>query len=241
MKSDSAPFPKQCSRIISAMSPFLIAIAGILCCGGCASAKVETYISETGKQRATESILLLRPVARDIRLDATCETFGSYLKIEIPKRIEGETVYAKDIRELKNSLAWENIVVNGVINRQEVAAMANTVNCQSVIACRILEVKSYPPFRMVVEFLWIDSKTGDVIGKLFNDVDLSDSDTRYRYSNYVGEGPTKKLYERIFYSEDLFQTAYLSPNEFLHFVAAYSAKVLLSDKDSSFWNFWRIF
>ncbi|OPY85642.1 MAG: hypothetical protein A4E65_00087 [Syntrophorhabdus sp. PtaU1.Bin153] len=134
------------------------------------------------------------------------------------------------------------MVKNGTLNAPEMATIAKTVGCNSVITCQILEYQQYPPFRLVCQYLWIDTATGNTIGRLYHDINIADSDTNYRFKNYAGQGPAKQLYEEFFYSEDLYQSAYLSPEEFRRFCASYSAVVMFQEvKDIPWWWFWRSF
>jgi hypothetical protein len=167
---------------------------------------------------------------------------GEYFNVELPQRVNGQVVYSKNVSTLKEVVTWENMIQNGVVNTNEAATIAKTMGCDSAVTIRILELKHYPPFRMVIIMLWIDAQTGNVIGRLYNDVDLSDSETNYRFKNFVGQGPAKDVYEKFFYSEDLYHSAFLMPNEFRRFVAAYSTAIMFqSVTDIPWWWFWRSF
>lgn len=214
----------------------------LVICAGCASTRVDTPQAELAHQRLTEPLIVIPPISYDPDLEDTCDSLGDYLCVEVPKRFDGKVIYAEDIQSLRSVVTWNNLIKNGAIDCQEVATIARATGCKSALATHVINTKPYPPFRMVVSMLWIDARTGDVISRLYNDVDLTDSDTKYKYSNFVGQGPAKELYERFFYSEDLLQTAMLSPERFMHFVAAHSVKVTFGDRhDVPWWYLWRLF
>lgn len=217
-------------------------ILSLLVICGCTSTRVHILEDDTAKARIDEPILLFKPITRDSLLKNVCLSLGSFYSIELPKRVNGQVVYSENVDAMGGAEERSNIMKNGVINTKEVAAIASTLGCNSALTVQLIEIKRYPPFRMVIELLWIDSKTGDVIGKLYQDVDLTDSETNYRFSNFVGQGPAKEFYERFFYSQDLYQSAYLSPLRFRHFVAAYTTRVLFGDIGVvPWWIFWRSF
>ncbi len=207
----------------------------------CNSSKVsvEQQICEL---RIKEPIFLLPPVAQSIQMNQLCETLGAYYNVELPKRVKGQVVYAKNIDSLKEVLTWNNLMKNGAVNAREAAAIGKSNGCDSVLAIQIMNAQMYPPFRMVVAMQWIDCDTANIIGRLYQDVDLTDSETKYRFRNFVGQGPAKEVYEEFAYSEALYQTASLKPEEFKRFVAAYSATLLFGEtSDFPWWMFWRSF
>lgn len=207
---------------------------------GCVSRKVNILEEDTAKLRINEPILLFPPLTSNSRLNLVCKKLGKYFSIEVPKRVNGPVIYASNIDALETARTWNNLIKNGTVNTMEAATIGKTVGCNSVLTCQILEIKQYPPFRMVVLLYWIDSETGNIIGKLYQDIDISDSETSYRYSNFVGQGISKDVYEQVFYSEDRYHSAYLMPQEFYRFVAAYTSRVLFGDINKyPWWWFWR--
>jgi hypothetical protein len=207
---------------------------------GCVSRKVTILTKELAKQRINEPVLVFPPLTSKSNLSNVAEKLGRYYSLEVPKRVNGPVVYASNIDSLKDASDWHNLIKNGTVNTMEVAAMGKALNCSSVLTCRILEINQYPPFRIVLQLNWIDSDSGNIIGKLYQDIDLADSETKYRYKNYVGQGLAAEAYEQIFYSEDKYQTAYLMPQEFYRYAASYTCNVLFGDvKDFPWWWFWR--
>ncbi|OGV54725.1 MAG: hypothetical protein A2X49_09640 [Lentisphaerae bacterium GWF2_52_8] len=221
---------------------FAMAGLAIFLAAGCASTKVVILAPEMAEERTKEPLLLLPPVASRPELLSTASALGKYLNVEVPKRVSGTVTYGGNIDSLKNIATWNNLIKNGSLNASEMAAIGKTVGCNSVLGCQILELNPYPPFRMVNQYLWVDSETGNVIARLYHDINLADSETNYRFKNYAGQGPAKQLYEAFFYSEDLYQTAYLMPEEFNRFSAAFSAAVLFEEaRKIPWWLFWRSF
>jgi hypothetical protein len=209
---------------------------------GCVSRKVHILEKETAKLRINEPILVFPPLTSNPRLNTVTRDLGKYYSVEVPKRVNGPVIFASNIDALESARTWNNLIKNGTVNTMEAATIGKTVGCNSVLTCQILELQQYPPFRIVVQLYWIDSETGNILGKLYQDVDISDSETSYRYSNFVGQGVSKEVYEQIFYSADRYHSAYLMPQEFYRFVAAYTSNVLFGEIDEyPWWLFWRTF
>jgi hypothetical protein len=228
------------------IKPFLKILPGLLAVffalallNSCNSVKVDVQ-----KERAafllTQPVLVLMPISplpNSVRL---CDSMGAYFSVEVPKRIKGSVVYSQTVPGLKDLSTWANLVKNGEINVNEAASMAKTIGCQSVITVQILEFKLYPPFKTVLIMHWIDADTGNVIGKVYNDVDVGDTQVNYRYRCFSGQGPLKEVYEEFSYSEDLFQTANLSPEKFKLFAAAFTANVMFKTAEDADWRWWRV-
>ncbi|OGV31298.1 MAG: hypothetical protein A2020_01610 [Lentisphaerae bacterium GWF2_45_14] len=221
----------------------LILFASAVFLQSCVSRQIHMHQELLAKQRFNESILLFPPLSSDSRLNSLINDMGKYYNTEIPKRMKGQVIYAQNIEAFEqqnNVRAWNGLMKNGSINIDEAAAMGRTLGTKSVLTCQILEVNQYPPFRMVVKLNWIDTDTATSIGSLYQDVDLSDSETNYRYRNFAGGGLVAQAYEQVFYSEDKYQTAYLMPQEFYRFVAAFTTEVLFGQtKEYPWWWFWR--
>lgn len=228
-------FPPLCRK-------FCVSLAGVLSLAAlcsCATTKVEVQ-QERAELLIKEPMLLIVPLANSSYMDKTCETLGTYFKGEVPKRVKGKVVYSSDIPGLKTLATWDNLIKNGELNANEVATMAKTIGCASALSIQVLDYQSYPPFRMIVQLLWVDAETGNVIGRLYNDVDISDSQVNYRYRSFSGQGPVKELYEEFAYSEDLYHTSYLMPERFKLFVAAFSATIMFQEVGAvPWWYFWR--
>lgn len=220
---------------------FLLAVPVLalsLC--ACNTTKVDVQ-KERASFLLTQPILLVMPVSGLPSSERLCSSLGSYFSVEVPKRVKGNVIYTSNVQGLKDLASFSNIVKNGELNGNEAASMAKTIGCQSAIVVQILEFKQYPPFKMVVEMLWVDAETGNIVGKVYNDVDASDTQVNYRYRCFSGQGPLKELYEEFSYSEDLFKTASLSPEKFKLFVAAFTSNVMFKTAEDSSWQYWRIF
>jgi len=209
-------------------------------CAGCSSTRVNIEEIELARVRINEPVLLFPPLTPNPRLNVVAADLGRYYRGEIPKRTNGPVVYADDINALVEAQKWNNLIKNGTVNSMEAAIIGKNLGCDSVITIQIMDIDQYPPFRMTINMLWIDSSTGNVIGKLFQDIDLADSETNHRFSSFVGQGPAREVYEKIMYSKDVYQTSYLKPQDFYRFVAAYSTRVLFGEvSDVPWWFFWR--
>lgn len=229
-------FAKASARVF--MAAALFALASLL--AGCNNTKVDVQ-----KERAafllTQPALLIAPVSSIAASERLCDSLGSYFSVEVPKRFKGNVIYSKNVPGLKDGSVFSNLVKNGELNCNEAASMAKTIGCQSALTIQILEYKQYPPFKMVVVMHWIDAETGNIVGKVYNDVDASDTQVNYRYRCFSGQGPMKELYEEFNFSEDLYQTANLSPEQFKRFVSAFTSNVMFKTAEDSSWQLWRIF
>ncbi len=219
-------------------------VMSLLClclCQGCTSYQNVILDKELATERLKKPILLLPPVSSKVDLKKYCGQLGKEFYVELSRETENRAVYALNVEALDPSLTWDNLIINGEINSREVAAMARDSKCPSAIVCDVLDVNNYPPQRTVLRLQWIDAETGKSIGILYNNVDASDAKTKYIYGNFIGHGPAKMLYEQFAYSEDLMQTALLSPDRFRQFVAAYSVQLLIGKADVGFWyRFWNV-
>lgn len=214
-------------------------LSAMLILNSCAETKVLVQ-EEKAAKLVNESIMLITPVAMKQNLEKECIRLGSSFQVEIKKRVKGAVIYSYDVPGLRPLSTWDNMVKNGEINKSEAASMAKSIGCSSVVTVRVLEYKQYPPFKMVIEMLWIDSDTGNLIGSLYNDVDVTDSAINYRYRCFSGQGPVKELYEEFAYSEDVFHTASLSPDSFKTFAAAFCSVVMFENAGKiPWWYFWR--
>ena len=224
------------------LRPPLVALfaTGLLALCSCNTTKVDVQ-KERASFLMTQPILLITPISGLQTSEKTCETLGSYFSVEVPKRVKGNVVYSRNVPGLREMSTWLNLVKNGELNTNEAASMAKTIGCQSVVVVQVLEFKQYPPFKMVVLMHWIDSDTGNVVGKVYNDVDVSDTQVNYRYRCFSGQGPLKEIYEEFNFSEDLYQTASLMPEKFKLFVAAFTSNVMFKTAEDSSWQYWRIF
>ncbi len=223
-------------RLLALLLPCLLLA---LLMASCNTTRVDVQ-KERAKVLIAQPILLLSPVTNLPQMERACDSLGSYFSVEVPKRSKGNVLYSKNIPGLKSLATWDNLVKNGDINSSELASMAKAVGCQSVIAVQILEYNQYPPFKMVVVMVWIDSETGNIIGKIYNDVDIGDTQINYRYKSFSGQGPLKVLSEEFIYKEDLYQTAYLMPEKFKLFVASFTTNILFKEAEDETWWWWRI-
>ena len=209
---------------------------------GCSSTRLHIDEQALAELRMKEPLLLFPPLTSNSKLGRISEDLGKCYNVEVPKRVNGTVIYSNNIDTLNHAQSWSNLIKNGAVNTMEAAAIGKSVGCSSVLTCQIMTINQYPPFRMVVNLLWIDADTGTIIGRLYQDIDLSDSETNYRFSNFVGHGPAKEIYVKLWYSQDLYQTAYLMPQEFFRFTAAYTTRMLFGEVSSiPWWYFWRIF
>ncbi len=219
-------------------------VVGVLCASllvaSCNSTKVDVY-KERAAYLMTQPMLLIAPISPLPDSKPTCQSLGLHFSVEVPKRVSGGVVYSENVDGLKNLATWANLTENGAFNTSEAAAMAKSVGCLSAVAVQVLEFKQYPPFKMVVVMCWIDASTGNIIGKVYNDVDVSDTQVNYRYRCFSGQGPMKELYEEFNFSEDLFQTANLMPEKFKLFVASFTSNVMFKTAEDKSWYLWRVF
>ncbi len=218
----------------------LVFSIALLLSASCSSTRVNINEIELARVRINEPVLVIPPLTANPRLNIVAKDLGKYYRIEVPKRVNGGVIYAEDIPALNEAQSWNNLIKNGAVNSMEAASMAKNVGCNSALSVQILEIKQFPPFRIVVQLLWVDSSTGNIIGKLFQDIDVSDTETEHRFKSFSGQGPGQEVYERVMYSKDKYQTAYLMPQQFFHFAAAYSTRVLFGEaSDFPWWFFWR--
>ncbi len=220
-------------------------LLGILLLAACSSPRVELISKETAISRSKEPLLIISPLSPEESLKNDCEQLGNFFLIAISSRIKGQITYSGNIESLKKAVNWGNLINNGTVNVKEVATISRTIGCNSAVTIRILDFKRYPPFRMVVEVLWIDSLSNIVLGRLYDDIDMTNTDTSYKFNNYVGDGPARTTYETFTYApyQGISQTASLKPSTFMNFVADSCAEAMFGGETLgiSSWWYWRIF
>lgn len=223
-------------------------VPAILCAiflSACSTPKVKYIDPPLSRNRAQEPVFLVPPLNPDPGMKDICSELGRYYLNAFSANLPGQVTYAGNIESLTRAMLWDNIVNNGQVNTKEVSTIARTLGCNSAFTVRVMLYKQYPPFRMVVEMLWIDCLSGNVIAKLYDDVDMTNSDVAYRFENYVGDGPTRTVYETFTVApyKGLAKTAELKPSTFLNFVADYSTNIMVSEATDKWyaWWLWRIF
>ena len=220
----------------------------LLCClflAACSTPRVRIQDKEVALSRANEPILLVTPLHQDASMDDPCRELGNYYVMAISSRLEGTITYSGNIESLARAVSWHNLISNGAVNITEVATIARNLGCNSAVTIRVISYKQYPPFRMVVEMLWIDCLSNSLIGRLYDDIDMTNTDINYKFENYVGDGPGRAAYETFTYApyKGLSKTASLQPVVFLNFVADYSSEAMFGGETlgMSSWRLWRIF
>lgn|GEM_PF-2359903 len=212
----------------------------LLVLAGCTYPRLNNLDPVTAQARIKEPILLIPPLSSNNSTMKAMKYLGQSFHNAINNRVGNQVTYAATIESLDKSIMPENMITNGVVNSREAATIARTVGCNSVITIRVLDYKPYPPFRMVVELQWIDSQTGNTISRLYQIIDMTDSETDYRFRSYAGDGPARIAYEQFTYYKAISETAALKPTDFMDFVAAYSSKILFDQVEESHfnWRFW---
>jgi len=208
---------------------------------GCASTRLTVKSKELALTKVDKAILIIPPLSPNLSDEKACERLGLAFTSEIPKLINGQIIYARNIEALQKTISWSNLMKNGAINTDEVVTMAKTVGCSTALTCRIIEYKKYPPFKMVVSLLWIDVETESIIARAYNNVDIADYETEHKFATFAGHGPVKRVYEELTYSTDTKHSASLSPNKFCDYVSAHSTQMLFGDLFEVPWyKFWNI-
>jgi len=232
---------KKILTVLKLQSLCLSLLAGIgLMLSGCTYPKINQFDPVTARARFSEPILLIPPLNPNVEMVKPMKILGQFYLSAINNRINNQLTYAGNIESLEKTIMPENMIINGMVNIKEAAGIARTLGCNSVITIRVHEFKQYPPFRIVLEMQWIDAQTGNNLSRLYQIVDMTDAETDYRFSSYVGDGPARYAYEQFAYYKGLSETASLQPAVFLNFTAFYSTKILFDQiEDSTFsWRFW---
>ncbi len=223
----------------------VLPLLGTLFLAACSSPRVELLNKETAISRSREPLLLISPLSSKESLQKDCVKLGKFFLVGVSSRIKGQITYSGNIESLTQAVNWKNLINNGTVNVKEVATISRTLGCNSAVTIRILDFKRYPPFRMVVEVLWIDSLSNLVLGRLYDDIDMTNTDTYYKFCNYVGDGPARTTYETFTYApyQAISKTAALQPSTFMNYVADSCSEAMFGGETLgvSSWWFWRIF
>jgi len=209
----------------------------------CSSPRIKYYDESVALSRYKESIMLVPPLSQDPLMYENCQELGKFYQMALSQYTQGQITNAGTIPSLKLSIQWENIIKNGNVNLKEVTTIARTLGCNSAVTVNVIDFKRYPPFRMVVDIIWVDCLSGNMIARMYDDIDMTDSETSYRFENYIGDGYARSVYEQFTPYKALSQTAALKPTVFFQFVADYSTRQIMDEvsDSSTSWRFWRIF
>ena len=208
----------------------------------CSSPRIKYYDESLAVARYKEALMLVPPLSQDPLLNDSCQELGKYYQMSLSQYTQAQVTNAGTIPALKQSIMWENLINNGNVNLKEVSTIARTLGCNSAITIQIIDYKRFPPFRMVVDVIWVDCLSGNIIARMYDDIDMTDAETSYRFENYIGDGYVRSVYEQFTPYKALSKTAALKPSIFLQFVANYSTRKIMdqvSDSSTS-WRFWRI-
>jgi hypothetical protein len=207
----------------------------------CASNKVRIPDRGLALSNMEKKILIFPPIAKDKHLKKITEIMGRTFYSDIPKLVDAPILYAKNIPNLEESLTWENLMKDGELNINECLTIAKTTHSDSIFVCEVLDYKKYPPFKMVVNLIWIETKTGKIIAQAYNNVDMIDEETVQRFASYAGNGSIERVYEFLTYRSDIKHSASLSPTKFVQFVSAHSTELIFDSVYGSEWHkIWNI-
>ncbi|MDD3119775.1 MAG: hypothetical protein PHQ27_11395, partial [Victivallales bacterium] len=192
----------------------------------CTGPRLNYYNEDLALSRYREAIMLFPPLGRDALPADYRGELGKYYQMALSRYTQGQITCANTIPDLKSALQPGNLMINGTVNMKEVTAIARTVGGNSALTIRVIEFKRYPPFRMVVEIIWLDCLSGNMIARMYDDIDMTDTETSYRFDNYIGDGYARSLYEQFTHYKALAETAALKPTVFMQFVADYTIRKL---------------
>ncbi len=173
------------------------------------------------------NVLLLTPIVQNKEFTNFANGVGSFLQLEMAKKIHGQLVYSKEVESLKDAINWNNLIKNGTYNIPEILEIGKTLKCDSILICKLQSVNNYSPFRAMLEIKWINIHSGEVLANLKNDADLRNGVTKNNFKSFVKK-EDKYLFQKILSNEDTYKTASLKPTAFQNFMAVSSVNALFN-------------
>ncbi len=158
-------------------------------------------------------------------------SLGHYFYLDLVRHIKGQLVNSVNVEKTKDLITWENIITDGILNLDELAYTAKTLNCDTFIVIRLLDASNYSPFRAVLIFEWYDTKSQILLTRLHNDANLSQGNTKSNFEDYLKK-QNKSISESLFNDNASLETALLKPEEFQKFVANSTINELISNLNS---------
>ncbi len=213
------------------------AFALISLVAGCTTTK-QPQMSYDDLSGFSGTILVVPPIAVNDRYSELRDDLGNHLHTELSRVPGSNVVNGTVIPALEPLRRWDNLVKNGEVQVSEVATIARTLACRTVIVGLLHESTSYPPQRLTLELIWLDAMNPVHTVATVSVIDLKNESMRDAYQTFVtGSKPKSRLMRRNQAVPSAMHTALISPREFRRFAAAFSLQDLLTaatdiEKDS---------
>jgi len=124
--------------------------------------------------------------------------------------------------KVRGALTEGNLLQYGSFNREELAAIGSIVDCKSIVAVYITDIRPYAPQRVAMDVLWLETDSGNVLFEDSLAVDLGNYQTRADYEDHLGNNARSKvrktLLRKNFPSNEKIHASYFSNREFWRFV-----------------------
>ncbi len=175
-----------------------------------------------------KKILFVSPITPKKENLKFANSLGKYFYLELLRYSKGGLIDCTNLGNTKGVITWENIVVNGAVNIDELAYIAETLKCDTFLVTRLLDASNFPPYRAVILVEWYDTKSKDLLAKLYNTSNLDFGNTKNKFEVYLMK-KNQFIGEHLLSDDASLKTALLKPEEFQKFIAHIAVQGLLPE------------
>ncbi len=175
-----------------------------------------------------KKILFCSPITPKKENKKFADSLGKYFYLELLRYSKGGLINSSSLENTRDVITWDNIIVNGEVNLDELSYVAETLKCDTFLVTRLLDASNFPPYRTVVLIEWYDTKSKELLAKLYNSSNLDFGDTKNKFEVYLMK-KNQFTGENLFSDNASLKTALLKPEEFQKFLAQIAVQGLLPE------------
>jgi hypothetical protein len=164
-------------------------------------------------------VLILPVIAGKPALDAEARAMTACLHKELTATLDCPTVVAGDLPDLRPMLTHANLIRDGRLALDEVAALAQAAGCGAAVALELSTVEPYAPQSMTGTVTVVEAHTGAALQAFHLMLDLGRPESVDRYKDYLRRVRAFRTANLESREEDRVHTALLCPQLFKEFAA----------------------
>ena len=173
---------------------------------------------------------MLPPVFRLAELGPAAGQLEEFLVQEAEIRTAGRAVSLRQFVDLSAFSTRDNLLDAGRFDPGELAALGSLAESRLVLACELIELRPYPPQRLVASVVLVEAPGAAVAARRVLTLDLGDTATRRRFAQFTGgQAPAVSLREDRTLQLDRVHEASLAPTQFQRFAAHEIVAAILRD------------
>ena len=175
-----------------------------------------------------KKILFCSPITPKKENYKFAKSLGKYFYLELVRYSKGGLINSATLQNTRDVITWDNIIVDGSVNLDELSYIAETLKCDTFLVTRVLDSSNFPPYQAVILVEWYDTKSKKLLAKLHNNSNLDFGNTKNKFEVYLMK-KNKFTGENLFSDNASLKTALLKPEEFQKFIAHIAVQGLLPE------------